>query len=167
MKAPDALIKELLVKVRRDLYAGKDFKTWAAQQKMVQKALQHPAVCLDKYKIELPAERYQAILEGIVDTIRREGDLSKVKYMARYFYFCVQEHMKHHGERYYSEGKAVNNRVNMVMSAVERAHAGADGTIPVLAEADNLLQIGKRKSKKQPGLIAEIKTRSPEQMGLF
>lgn len=150
MKAPDAVIKELLAKVRRDLYQGKSFDTWSAQQKMVKKALLHPATCLHKQQVELSAERYQAILEGIIDTIRAKGNLEKVGYMSRYFYFCVQEHMKHHGDGYYSEGKAIRNRVNLFMTALERAQIGADGTIPVLDQADKLLQIGKRQPKIKP-----------------
>lgn len=150
LKAPDAVIKDLMSKVQRDLYKGKPFDLWAAQQKMVKKALLHPAACLHKQGIELSAERYQAILEGIITTVAAKGDLQKVTYMSRYFYYCVQQHMIHQGDRYYTEGKAVRNRVHLTMSALEKAVAGADSTVPVLAEADKLLQIGKRKGKVKP-----------------
>ncbi|HEV3272484.1 MAG TPA: hypothetical protein VGZ93_09925 [Candidatus Methylacidiphilales bacterium] len=53
--------------------------------------------------------------------------------------------MIYHGDQYYAEGKAIRNRVDMVMSSVEKAARGADSTIPILAEADKLLQLGKRK----------------------
>lgn len=161
MKAPDAVIQELLLKVRRDLYPGETYDTWAAQQKMVQKALHHPAVYLNKMGVELPAERYQAIVSAIIETIRDNGNLSNVGYMARYFYTCVQRHMDHHGDEYYSEGKSVNNRVSLVMNALERAQRGADGTIPILAEADKLLQLGKRQPKVKASPV------KPNQPDLF
>lgn len=150
MKAPASFFQELMTKVRLDLYKGRPEKEWFSTQKMVKKALMHPAACLAKYNVELPAERYQEIVEDIINTVSRHGDLGKIGYMGRYFYHCVQEHMKHNGDRYYQEGKAVNNRVSLIMSSVERAHKGADGTIPILAEADKLLQLGKRKSKVKP-----------------
>lgn len=150
MKTPASFFQGLMAKVRSDLYKGRREKEWFSSQKMIKKALMHPAACLAKYQVEISAERYQAILEDIINTVARHGNLDNVGYMGRYFLYCVQEHMKHHGDRYYQEGKAVNNRVSLVMSAVERAHKGADGTIPVLAQADALLQLGKRKAKVKP-----------------
>jgi hypothetical protein len=150
MKPPADFFQELLAKVRRDLYKGESDKTWFAQQKMIKKALLHPAACLHKHRVELPAARYQAILEDIINTIVRNGHLDRVGYMARYFLHCVQQHMLHHGDRYYAEGKAIRNRVDLVMSSVERAARGADSTVPILAQADQLLHLGKRKAKLKP-----------------
>lgn len=150
MKAPASFFLELMAKVRRDLYKGKPDEVWFPQQKMIKKALLHPAVCLNKHNVEIPAALYKAILEEIIDTVARNGDLAKVGYMARYFLHCVQQHMIHHGDRYYTEGKAIRNRVSVVMNRVERAHHGADGTVPILAEADKIVQIGKRKAKVKP-----------------
>ena len=147
MKPPADFFMALMAKVRRDLYKGKPDKTWFAQQKMIKKALLHPAACLHKQRVELPAARYQAILEDIINTIASHGDLSKVEYVSRYFLHCVQQHMIHHGDNYYREGKAIRNRVDLVMGSVEKAARGADSTVPILAEADKLLKLGKRKAK--------------------
>jgi hypothetical protein len=121
----------------------------------------HPGVCLAKYHVELPAERYQAIVEAIIDTVARHGNLNEIGYMARYFYHCVQQHMKKNGDRYYSEGKEINNRISIFMSSLERAQRGADGTIPMLAQADALLQLGKRKAKPAGTAAARVERSEP------
>jgi hypothetical protein len=76
-----------------------------------------------------------------------KGNLAQLTWISRYFLTCVQQHMEHHGDEYYREGVDIRNRVGLVMSAVEKARRGADSTVPILAEADKLLQLGKRKSK--------------------
>jgi hypothetical protein len=146
MKAPDVLITELMALVRRSLYAGKPDKTWFAQQQLVKKALLYPATWLKRREVEIPAERYKEIVEGIVATMVANGRLDGVSFMSRYLLTCVQRHMEAHGDEYYREGVNIRNRVTLVMDLVEKARAGADSTVPILAEADRLLKIGKRKA---------------------
>ena len=151
MKAPLEMFVELVTRVRRDLYRGKPDKTWYAQQHLVKKALLYPARWLKQREVEIPAERYKAILEGIVATMVANGHLDRVTFMSRYLLTCVQQHMEHHGDEYYQEGVAIRNRVTLVMTAVERAHRVATpGPITVLAKAEELLQVGKRKAKPKP-----------------
>jgi hypothetical protein len=69
-----------------------------------------------------------------------------------YLYRCVEEHLRHHGDAYYEEGKGIRNRVAMFMSTVEKAKLGADRTVPILAEVhatqvQAALDVGKRKEK--------------------
>lgn len=165
-KPPVVLIEELMQKVRRDLYTGTTHKKyWFSQQALVKKALYYPAVCLNRYQVEIPAARYQAILEGIIDTAAQHGNLSAVGYMSSYFFHCVQEHWKHHGDKYYAEGRDIRNGIGLAMTALERAQRGADGTVPTLAkaaqdeQAAQVARIGKRKGKPkdqkndQPSLL--------------
>lgn len=142
-------------RVRRDFYKGKPDKTWFAQQAMVKKALLYPARWLHEKAVEIPAARYEAILTDILDTAARHGDLSKVTYMSRYLLFCVQEHMSHHGDKYYREGVSIRNVVGLLMSTVDKVKRGADGTVPAFAQADSVLQVGKRKAKVKPAAAAE------------
>ena len=156
MKAPDALIAELLDRVRREFYPGAKAKYWFGQQQMVKKALLHPAACLHKMSVELPAARYQAIVNGILDTARDHGNLDRVTFISRYLLHCFQKHMEHHGDKYYREGVAVRNRISVTMTAIERARIGADGTIPTFAQADQVLQVGKRKAKVTPIITPDL-----------
>lgn len=150
MKAPLAMFSELLERVRRDLYRGKPDKLWYSQQHMVKKALLYPARWLEQRKVEISSERYKAILEGILATVKANGNMAQVTYISRYILHCIQQHMEHHGDEYYREGVAIRNRVSMVMSTIEKAKRGADSTVPILAQAESVLQIGKRKAKVKP-----------------
>ena len=119
---------------------------------MIKKAMTYPAHWLQKRQVPLSEARYRQIMVEIIDTMARMGNLEKVTFISRYVLHCVQEHMKHHGDRYYAEGKAIRNRVNILMTAVEKAHAGADSTVPVLADVhekqvEAALSLGKRKPK--------------------
>jgi hypothetical protein len=166
MIAPDTLITELLGCVRRDLYGSCPDK-WFSQQEVIKRALTFPAAWLARRHVEIPAARYQAILEGIIDGIVKQGDLSKVTFMGRYFYHCVQQHMWHHGDEYYREGVKISNRITVAMTAVERAHKGQDGTVPAFSQAHQVLA-GRRKlpahmrpaaDPLQPDLFASAKPR--------
>jgi hypothetical protein len=71
LKAPDELIRDLMARVRRDFYQGKPDKAWFAQQQLVKKALLYPARWLKEKAVEIPAERYEAIVVDILATARR------------------------------------------------------------------------------------------------
>lgn len=146
VQAPEQMVAGLLDLVRRDLYRGKPEKAWFSQQQLVKKALLYPATWLNQREVEIPVARYQAIVEGIVATMVRNGRLEDVSFMSRYLLTCVQRHMEVHGDEYYREGVAIRNRVSLVMDLVEKALRGEDGSVPVLAQADKLLRIGKRKA---------------------
>jgi hypothetical protein len=151
MNAPDALVAELMQLVRSRLYDGKD-RQWFPQQEMVKQAMTYPAHWLSKRQVPLSHARYKAIMVDVIETMARRGNLEKVTFISRYVLHCVQEHMKHHGDKYYAEGKSIRNRVSVVMTEVEKAKIGADSTVPVLAQVhDNqvaaTLQVGRRKPK--------------------
>ena len=150
MKAPEVLIQELMQRVRTVLYKGKPDQVWYSQQQMIKKALLHPAAWLEERKVEIPAERYKTIMEGILDAIAANGNLSQVTWVSRYVLHCFQQHMEHHGDEYYQEGKVMRNRVSVFMTALGKVNHGADLTVPVLAQAEQLLKIGKRKAKVKP-----------------
>jgi hypothetical protein len=149
MKAPDALLEHLMARVRGDLYKGKPERVWFTQQVRVKAALTLPAAWLDERKVEISAERYQAILESILHTIKAHGRSPKQlgPFPCAYLHSCVEKHLAHHGDEYYEEGKAIRNRVTIFMGRVEKARIGADSTVPVLSATHAALDVGKRKAK--------------------
>lgn len=150
MIAPEVVVTYLMERARTILYSSLPEHSWFTQQGRVKAALTLPAKWLDDRKVELPAERYQAIVDGILDTIRANGRRDLGAFPCAYLHHCVETHLQHHGEDYYAEGKGIRNRVKMFMNDVEKAHVGADSTIPVLAQAHRVeaaLAVGKRKSK--------------------
>ena len=171
MKAPAAVLEDLMKQVRALLYTALPDHSWFTQQERVKATLTLPAKWLDDRKVELPAERYQKLLEGILATIKTHGrkPAQLGKFPCIYLHSCVESHMRHHGDDYYAEGKGIRNRVKMFMSEVERAQVGADGTVPVLAKVNTeiaaAVTAGRRKPKSkdvagpvQPDFLANLGT---------
>jgi hypothetical protein len=155
MKAPATVLGDLMKQVRALLYTALPDRAWFTQQERVKATLTLPAKWLDDRKVELPAERYQKLLEGVLATIKAKG--RKADQLGRfpciYLHSCVESHMRHHGEEYYYEGKGIRNRVKIFMTAVERAQVGADETVPILAkvhtEVAAAVSAGRRKPKSK------------------
>jgi len=139
MTAPARLIAELMLRVRRDLYAHLPDATWHKQKAMVRRALTYPASWISQRAVEVSAARYRAILEGIITGIVTNGQFRDVTFLSRYFYTCVQRHMEHHGDTYYREGVSIRNNLTLAMTQLEKAQRGADSTIPVLAQVHAIL----------------------------
>jgi hypothetical protein len=154
----EAVILELLKKARTILYHDLPESSWFSQQGRVKFALTLPSKWLDERKVELSPDRYKAIVDGILDTIRtnRRPDLGA--FPCAYLHACVEAHIRHHGDEYYAEGKSVRTALDRVVNHAARARLGA-GTIPILAQVHATLAIGKRKPKVKPV--------APEQLGLF
>ncbi len=155
--------------VRALLYTALPDRAWYTQQERVKATLTLPAKWLDDRKVELPAERYQKLLEGVLATIRSHGrkPAQLGKFPCIYLHSCVESHMRHHGDEYYYEGKGIRNRVKMFMTAVERAQVGADATVPILAkvhtEVAAAVSAGRRKPKSkaiagpvQPDFLSDL-----------
>jgi hypothetical protein len=171
MIAPNALIAELMQRVRLDLYRGRPDKQWYQQQDTVKKALTWPAAWLEQRKVPMSPERYRAILGGILDTMGANGKLTAVTYPGAYLLHVVQQHMEHHGDTYYQECKGARNRVTLEMAAVEKAVADrrsspAADIIAPFAQVHAALAIGKSKGRPkaaaaslQPDLFARAKPR--------
>jgi hypothetical protein len=169
MKAPAAVLEDLMKQVRALLYTALPDRAWYTQQERVKATLTLPAKWLDDRKVELPAERYQKLLEGVLATIRSHGrkPAQLGKFPCIYLHSCVESHMRHHGDEYYYEGKGIRNRVKMFMTAVERAQVGADATVPILAkvhtEVAAAVSAGRRKPKSkaiagpvQPDFLSDL-----------
>ncbi len=141
MKAPAAVLEDLMKQVRALLYTALPDRAWFTQQERVKATLTLPAKWLDDRKVELPAERYQKLAQ-------------LGKFPCIYLHSCVESHMRHHGDDYYAEGKGIRNRVKMFMSEIERAQVGADATVPILAkvhtEVAAAVSAGRRKPKSKP-----------------
>lgn len=147
MKAPEAVIEELLKKARAILYRSLPDHSWFTQQGRVKAALTLPAKWLDDRKVELPAERYQAILDSILDTVKAKGRRDLGAFPCAYLHRCVQTHLQHHGDDYYAEGKTVRNIADRAFTFLAKAKAGADQTVPTLAKVHATLAVGRRKPK--------------------
>jgi hypothetical protein len=144
---PSESAEFVLAGVRRDFYANVDAKRFFQDRSMLMRAITQPAQWLKKRGARLPGSKYRAILATVIDTIKRHGAREK-GYFPRYFLFCVQEHMKHHGDEYLAQAKTLDGKRNIGPRAINELVTGAlkgttpggvDLTVDVLAEAHRAL----------------------------
>jgi hypothetical protein len=152
MKAPDELIADLMRRSRAVLYNGKPEKAWYQQQDTVKKALTFPAAWLEERKVPMTASRYGEIMGGILNTMVKHGQLQSVAYPGAYLLHVVQQHMAHHGDKYYEECKSNRHSLSLNLASIEKAIAARQAVpnadvIAPFAQAHAVLQTGKRKPK--------------------
>lgn len=111
---PQQLTDSFLRRIRKQFYGGRD-KAFFQERRMLLQALTWPARYLDDRAVHLTARQYQDLLNKIIGTIVREGDLPKIKHVGAYLLHCVQEHMRHHGDEYYELGKSIREGIATVM----------------------------------------------------
>ncbi len=151
MSTATDILRALMDRVRREMFGHLPEKAWYSQQAMVKKALTYPAHWLHERHIHFTAERYREITDGIITTMVRKGNLRSVTFMGRYILTCFQEHMRHHDDTYYLEGKGIHSHLDAALHRAElRLKSAADPTVTALAEAHSLIAIGKRKPKAKP-----------------
>jgi len=120
---PEQLTESFLRHIRKQFYpAGRDGdKRFFQERRMLLQAITWPARWLDERVVRLTATRYKELLNTIISTIVRHGDVSKVRSFGRYLLHSIQEHMRHHGDEYYDVGKASRSLVTDVMLRVRQA----------------------------------------------
>lgn len=106
------------------------------------------------------AKRYRQILPTVIGTIKRHGNRGKIERFSAYFLWCVQEHLKHHGEEYYNAAKEVRSLAAMLPRTLQGIHSGTapDTFLDVLAAANQMVKSkgGRKKTARaaEPDLFA-------------
>jgi len=135
-KAASAIVEDLLRVLRAKFYTERDEKRWHWERSLLVKAITTPAWVLSRRGAELPAERYQAILLGIIETIEGHGSPETARNFGRYFLASVQSHMRIHGAAYYVEAKSFRRHVQAQVGALS---ATSSSPVAALAEAHKAL----------------------------
>ena len=167
------LVDEFLGVLNRQFYFDGPKKAFFWDRSLLIDAIQHPAVYLHDRGIhcEFPVERYRELLMGIIAEIKRHGDTDKIQHFGRYFYKCVQDHMRHQGDRYYAEAVAARNSIANIAAGLlsKRKQPTIDPTVEILATAAKLAaqRRGKKKAKvvpaPEPDLFASMAPATPLQ----
>jgi len=161
MNAPADFLDEMLRMLRGQFYPD-NAKGYFQQQTLLKKALTELASFLFSRGVSLPQARYQAILMEIIQTIKRHGATAKIQFFGGYFLHAVQQHITHHGHKYYTEGLSIRNTLENTMLGIQKGRGSTpkeDSTVERLAELNALLKAGKRRSRfpkktdKQPNLF--------------
>jgi hypothetical protein len=122
-----------------------DPKAFFQQQKMIIKAICYPATYLQKRGVQLPERRLEQILNEVLRGIMHHGQTSKITWFGGYFLKCIQEHMSHHGDEYYDEGKDLRTILQKTLAELSKKEvadlpSAQDDTTARLADAAKLLK---------------------------
>ncbi len=144
-------LSEMLLGVLRDQFYRNDAKGFYQERNLLLQAATFPAKWLDERKVRLSAARYREILAGIIRGIKRCGTKGEIRRFSVYLLHCIQEHMRHHGEDYYDEGKRTRQAIEEVMHGLRKSAPQIDSTVPVLAEVHRVLarsKTGRRRATR-------------------
>lgn len=143
----DSLVKNWLHRIKNQFYpdAAKEFYQ---QKNVLIVAITTPARWLDERGVQLPEARIDAILAEIVRGVMHHGDTGRIVFFCRYFLKVVQDHMDHHGEVYYEEGKSLRFIVTSAVETLTKKQAARipdaqDRTTAELAALNRLVKATK------------------------
>ena len=148
MKAKVAeFVEEMLRLIRSTFFAGLTEKQFFQEQNLLCQAICYPAQWLNNRGAAATASLYRRVLRTVIETIVRNGNRSKIERFSAYFFHCVQEHMKHHGEEYYAAAKAARSAADLLPAVLRRASVqAADVTTSALVETNKILR-GRRRTR--------------------
>jgi hypothetical protein len=153
MAAPE-IINDLLHVLQSQFYPD-NAKEFYQSRRILLKAITYPAGQLHENGVRLTDDRYKKIIMDVIDGIKRHGDTGHIRFFAGYFLNCIQKHMKHHGYKYYDEGKQARNVSELTMFGIKKntkeqaAPSGPD----MLANLNDILKTPrpKKQVKKNDG----------------
>jgi hypothetical protein len=137
--AASEIMDEALASIRQMFYQGAD-KEFYQDLTFLRQAVTFPASWLDQRAVGLSAPRYREVFQAILAGVRRFGRTKKVRRFSVYLLHCVQEHMHHHGEEYYDEGKRLRSTINDVLLGLKKGTSSTDSPVAVLAEVHRALR---------------------------
>lgn len=148
LKLPDQLIEELLAAINSTFYKAATAKRWMQDQKPLMLALTWPASWMAERGISMTVERYEKILRGVLEGIRRHGETAKIEHFPSYLLRCVRLHFVHHGEDLWQEQKRLT--ASLDLRFLDRGPAKAAATpdpIAALSAAHRVLASGSKRAK--------------------
>jgi hypothetical protein len=146
-QVPDLMLNAWMAEINKSYYSGARSPFWMRDQKAILMALLWPATWLRQRGIELPAQRYGAILVTIMEIIAQHGNTDAVRHFPAYLADCIRKHFIHHGEELYAERKAIRNVIELGMLEGAPVKPRQADVVEPLAQAHRVLAIGKRARK--------------------
>lgn len=112
-----AFVDEMLAVIRREFFAGKTDRQFFQERNALLQAVTYPADWLNRKGAKLPASKYRAILQTVIDTIKARG-CGRYERFSVYFLHAVQRHMLHQGDKYYRAAKELRPAASVVPKIV-------------------------------------------------
>lgn len=149
----DDLTTHLLADIHARFYQGVTAKKWAQERSILVQAITYPARYINERGGKLPGRRYREILVAILADIQRHVQAKRINRLSIYILHCVQEHMRHQGDRYYQEAKDAKPAAQVAGNVIRKVRAAMpDSTTRILAETHKVLaqrQVTSRKAGRE------------------
>jgi len=146
---PSEFVQGTLRMIRASFMGGVSDKQFFQEKRWLEEAITHPASWLrERGGSYVTIKLMRRILTTVVRSIRQHGD--QPRRFSIYFLYCVQQHMKHHGDEYLQEAKrtpAASVYIKTAVADLRSASAAADPGA-VLAETNRALGRGRRRIRK-------------------
>jgi hypothetical protein len=156
----EELTTSMLGELRRDFYRAD--KQFFQERDLLISAIAYPATYLNERGVKAGASKYRSILRTVIGTIKSKGNRGSIHSFGRYFLYCVQQHMRHHGDAYYHEAKeprTVEVYIDPILRKLRRTEATETTDALVQARRAISVRSGRRKApaSKQPELFSRLK----------
>jgi hypothetical protein len=141
---PQELMDSCLGLLRSKFYAGDDRCFAQDRKKLLQWVVLWPAAWLNNRGVTLHGDQYREIFVTVFLNAAAHVQ-SKIKYRPAYLRQVIQEHFKHHGEKYYDQGKTVRNAVENALFMAGKPSDKAPDPVKDMALARQFLATVKPK----------------------
>lgn len=144
---PDEICEQLLRFIQTKFYQGNPLAFMKDRKRLLDWVVLKFAAWLDERAVSIPPHRYLEIMRDkvLMEAVRHGA--ANIKYVPAWLGKTVEEHLKHHGEEYYDEAKAIRNVTDNVLMFAQGGVTGRD-PIRQLADARRLLKAGKKPAVK-------------------
>jgi len=147
----EQLVADYLMKLGQQFYEDK--KVFFQERRMLTTAITYLPDWLWDRHVQLPERRLRAILEEIIKGIQHHGSTDKIKSFGRYFLHVVQEHVRHHEDKYLDEAKDFRNALDNLTGKLNAKQAqkvedARDSTTEKLATIARLTKSGPKGKAK-------------------
>jgi hypothetical protein len=147
MKRPKPILKQPMTKELKDsclgilrskFYAGDDKCFFQDQRDLLRWVVLYMASWLYRKGVTIHGDRYREIFSKVF--LQAAAHVrTKIKYRPVYLRQVIEDHLKHHGEKYYEEAKATRNLVDQQLEVLGKMRINQPDPVRELAEAAKIL----------------------------
>lgn len=162
-EANEELVGKLMSLIRGQFCGDMTPKEWGQMSNFIRRnVVLWPARFITGKRFTITGARYEEIMRGIFDDIKRKGTQGVIRRWPGYLMKCVQSHFEVHWETYYRETKGVSNIALHAMATLGKV-APEDKTVEALAMAQRVLS--SKASKKK--IVTNKKPAVNDQLTMF
>jgi len=170
-ETPKEVIDDLLGAVRSQFYGEISERRWFQDRDLIlRNVVLYFAHWLNERGVTLPTTDYKRIVLDVLQTIKRHGNTSQIKYLPAYLAHCLQTHLRHHGEEYYEAAKRLRHITHHVIDGIAKlAENRGPDPISVMADLRSSIKVkgGRKKGTKSAAKKPVQPAEDSPQLSLF